>query len=256
MARGTVGRRAASAATVAVVLVLTAASASGQTGYTGAAYFVKTTTAEGERSEAVYLFNSVDVTRGWLRTTVTVPLVVERTRWAVDGVPDVEPEPWTVGFGDPVIRLDVEPFRRGASGLSARFGAAIKAPLASVDEGLSSGEVDVGLGVSVSAGRDRDSVLADVTYWIVGDPPDLPLRNGPSAYVGYARVLDRDYRWSALVSVSGSPALAPGLRAPAQVGIGILRVLRSGAGLGVSVDIGLTDGAADIAVGTSWRMAF
>ena len=70
-----------------------------------------------------------------------------------------------------------------------------------------------------------------------------------------ARVLDARYRWSGIVSVSAAPSAIPGFDPPAQASVAVLRVFGRAA-LGVSFDVGLTDGSADFAVGSTWRFVF
>jgi len=164
--------------------------------------------------------------------------------------------PWASGPGDPFFRVDVAAWRSPERDASLRLSGSIKAPIASVDDGFSSGEVDYAVGVSWSAFRGRQSVLADVTYWVLGDPAGTDYRNIASPYVGYGRVLDSRYRWSAIVSASGSPAVIPGLDPSAQWSVALLRVLGPRASFGVSLDLGLTDSAADFALGGTWRVAF
>lgn len=240
----------------APALFLAAAPARAQTGgYIGSVYFVSADNVEGERSDAMYLLNGFDVEKGRIRASATVPFIVQRIRWTeADGA--AAETPWLSGFGDPFFRVDVAVWRPRARGSSFRLSASIKPPLASVTDGFSSGEVDYAFGASWSSWRGRQSVLADVTYWVVGDPPDTDLRNVPAFYVGYGRVLDSRYRWSAIVSASGSPPLAPGLGSTAQISAAVLRTVGRTGAAGVSVDVGLTGGAADIALGTTWRFAF
>lgn len=252
----TFGRRLRIAGLAVAFVVSAAATSAAQTGgYTGAVYFVTIDTAEGERADAVYILNSLDVEHGRVRGSVTLPWIAQRTAWAVaDDQPlDV---PWQSGLADPTFRVEVEAWRAAARDASLRLSASVKAPLASVEDGFSSGEVDYALGVSWSAFRGRQSVLADVTWWILGDPTAVDYSNVASFYVGYGRVLDRRYRWSAIVSASGSPSVIPGATPPAQVSVALLRGFGDRGALGVSLDLGLTDGAADLAVGTTFRFGF
>jgi hypothetical protein len=249
--RGSVRRPLVRACLVAVV-VLQATAASAQVGYAGSVFFVRLDTAEGDRSDGLFIMNSVDGERGILRASATLPLLAQRSRWAV---PDAEPiqEPWNFGLADPIFRADIGAWRSRAHDSSVRLSGSIKVPIASVDQGFSSGETDYAVGVSWSRFRGRHSVLTDVTYWVVGDTADVNFRNVPSFYVGYGRVLDEQYRWSAIVSASATPAVVPESGHPAQVGIAVLRMLGPGRALGISVHIGLNDSAADLAIGSMWR---
>lgn len=240
---------------VAVVALLLAATASAEVAYSGSTYVVTFRTAEGDRTDAVYLFNSVDFERGRVRGSVTLPVVVQQSRWTDPDRGPVE-TPWQSGVADPMVRADVAVWRSRWQDTSVRASGAVKVPVASVENGYSSGEVDVGVGMSFSTFRGRNSVLADVTYWMLGDASEVAYRNVPAFYVGYARVLDQGYKWSGIVSISGAPSAIPGFDPPAQVSLAVLRVFGRGAALGLSFDAGLTDGSADFAVGTTWRFVF
>lgn len=242
-------------AMVAAAALLWAVPASAQIGYTGSLYVVRIDTPDGDRTDAVYFFTSLDVEHGRLRGTLTVPVVTQRSRWTDPALGPIETG-WDSGLADPTLRMDVEVWRSRWRGTSVRASGSVKLPVASVDDGYSSGEVDVALGLSVSTFRGRSSLLADATYWTLGDPTAIDYRNVPAFYLGYARVLDRGYRWSGIVSVSGAGSAVRGFDAPAQVSVALLRLLGAGAAAGVSLDIGLTDGAADVAVGSTWRFAF
>lgn len=253
--RDPIGWRRLRVAGLAAVALVWATAASAQIGYMGSVYFVRIGESEEDRTDVTYLFNSFDIQTGRVRTSVSIPFLVQQSRW-------VDPEfgpfetPWQSGFADPSVRVDVDVWRNWRRDQSLRASGSVKIPVASVEEGYSSGEVDVAVGVSYSVFRGRNSVLADVTYWMLGDPPDFDYRNVPAFYVGYARVLDRSYRWSGIVSVSGAPSVIPGLDPPAQMSIAVLRVFGPRAALGFSFDIGLTGGASEFALGSTWRFAF
>jgi hypothetical protein len=232
-----------------------ATAASAQIGYTGSLYFVRIDTAEGERTDAVYLFTSVDFERGRFRGSLTVPVIAQQSAWIDPDLGPVETG-WQSGLADPTLRVDAEVWRNRTRDTTLRLSGAVKVPVASVEDGYSSGGTDVAFGLSVATFRGRNSVLADLTFWILGDPADADYRNVPAFYAGYARVLDRNYRWSGIVSVSGAPSAIAGFDPPAQVSLALLRLLGRGAALGVSFDVGLTDGAADFAVGSTWRFVF
>jgi hypothetical protein len=232
-----------------------AVAASAQVGYMGSLYFVRAETAEGERTDAVYLFTSLEVERGRLRGSVTIPVIAQQSRWTDAELGPVETG-WQSGLSDPIVRLDAQVWRTPLRDTSVRLSGAVKVPVASVGDGFSSGKPDVAIGASVSRFRGRNSVLADLTYWILGDPSEIDYRNVPAFYIGYGRVLDGRSRWSGIVSVSGASSATEGFAGPVQLSVAMLRVLSAAAAFGVSVDVGLTDGAADFAVGTTWRVGF
>ena len=249
------GLRCLLVAAIAAAALMRATAASGQVGYTGSVYFVKIDTPDGQRTDAVYIFNSVDFEFGRLRGSATLPVIAQQSAW-VDSVLGSVNTGWQSGLADPTFRIDADVWRTRLRGTSVRVSGSFKAPVASVDDGYSSGEADVAVGISVSTFLGRNGLLADLSYWTLGDPPGVDYRNVPTIYVGYARVLDPAARWSGIVSVSGSPSVIPGAEPTAQVSAAVLRLLGRGASIGLSFDVGLTDGAADFGIGTTWRVAF
>lgn len=240
---------------LAVAALSWSSSAAAQVGYTGSIYFGKMETSDGERTDAVYLINAVDVQRGRVRVSATIPWVLQRSRWTDAALGPVESS-WQSGLSDPTFRIDAEAWRSRGRQTRLRVGGAVKVPVADVESGFSSGETDVAMSLSLSTARGRDSLFADVTFWLMNDAPDAAYRDVPTFYVGYARVLDRGYRWSGLVSVGGGPSVIAGIRAPVQVSAALLRLLGAKGAFGISLDVGVTSGAADYAVASTWRFTF
>ena len=74
--------------------------------------------------------------------------------------------------------------------------------------------------------------------------------------VGYATVVGRGYQWSTIFGISSAASILPGLPTPTQAHVGILRMLRSGAALGATMSVGLSETAADLTAGATWRVSF
>ena len=236
-------------------LLAAATPAAAQIGYSGSVTFVRSRATDGVRSDAVYVFNGVDVPIGPVRASVTVPWIAQQTLLFTDASTTAAGSQWVRGLGDVFVRAEV-PITRRLSPVSAAVSGAVKFPTADADRGLGSGEVDVTFGVTDSATRGRHLVLTDVSYWMLGDSPELEVRSVPALYVGYGVVLGREYRWTATVAVASSVSIVEGYAAPTQLSVGVLRVMRSGAALGMNIGIGLTDTTAAFTVGTSWRLVF
>ena len=242
-------------AVVAAATLSWAAAASAQVGYTGSLFFVKVETTAGDRTDAVYVFNSIDVALGRFRASATLPVIAQQSAWE-DYVAGPVETGWQSGLADPTLRVDAAVWRSRSRDATVRVSGTTKLPVASVDDGFSSGEIDVAVGASASLFRGRNGVLADVTYWMLGDPDGTDYRNVASFYVSFARVLDQRSRWSAIVAVSGAPSAIAGVDPAAQLSFAALRVVGRRGALGISVDVGLTDSAADVAVGSTWRFVF
>ena len=164
------------------------------------------------------------------------------------------PGDYRVDVGDPLLQVGVALHDGGGILRTVGVHALAKAPLADVESGVGTGEWDYGAGVSVGLGGVRTFVLADVSYWIVGDMPDLPLRNPLSYAVSVGRSLG-DGRWSVLGSVLGATTMIEGADAPVSVGLGVGFAPRSTHGFNLGVSVGLTESAADVSSFLGWRVA-
>jgi hypothetical protein len=109
---------------------------------------------------------------------------------------------YQTGVGDPLVRGDVEILRDTASRPSLRLHAAAKLPLMDPGDGFSTGEWDVGSGISLAKRVGHNAVFADVAYWRFGDPPGLELKDAVAYSAAYGRTMPNG-RWSIMASVSG-----------------------------------------------------
>ena len=91
------------------ILLGAASSGSAQTVGYSSSVFVARTTFETEQFDAVYVFNSVDITGGPFRLVASVPFIHQRVTSADSMVDPAAPSTLVTntGFGDPLIRLDV-----------------------------------------------------------------------------------------------------------------------------------------------------
>lgn len=240
----------------AVASAAAVADARAQGAYSGSVYVSRGESADGSGTTAVFWLNGVDVEWRRLRLAAMVPLVRQQITLVDTTTGDRIESEWESGFGDPMFRGDIEAWRSRSGRAAFRLSGTVKVPMASVESGRSSGATDAAVGISLFRSGARESLMADVTYWVVGDTPETAFRNSLGAYVGYGRILDQGRRWSALVSAGVAGAAVTGVRAPAQVTVALLRLVRANAALGISCDIGLTDGAADVALASSWRVGF
>lgn len=217
-------------------------------------YFVRADVADGVRTDAFYILNSLDVERGAIRASATIPVIAQRSVLTQPGTDDIATA-WGTGVADPIFRVDATVWRATGRRTTVRLSGSVKVPLGRVEDGYSSGRTDYAVGASWSHTRGRHSLMTDVTYWVIGDPPDVDVRNVASFYLGYGRILDRSFRTSIVVSGGLTPSIVAGLPSSGQVGVGWLRAIGPSA-LGVSANVGVTEGAADLALGTTWRVTF
>lgn len=158
-----------------------------------------------------------------------------------------------VGVGDPTGRLELALFRGDANRPLINLVGAVKAPLASVNDGFGTGQWDVGGGLSSALRIDGLSILADAVYWRIGNPAGASLRNAVAYAVSVGRPLPSE-RWSVLATVSGASSLWSGLEAPAQLGMGLGYQLESQGSVFVTLAAGLTRTAPAVSTGLGWRV--
>jgi hypothetical protein len=189
--------------------------------------------------------------RGTSSAAVTAPSFAVATR-AEDGSVEV-PASAVTGFaaavGDPTVHLSLQVWDGTRS--SVTLGAGAKIP-ATDTTAFGTGEWDVGAALSLSHRLGFSTLLGvDVSYWHLGDLPDLDLRDpiAVSASVAYLRRTG----WGASGWVSGSRSPIEGFEDTYSLGVGVTRVGSRGA-LGLTVSVGLSETAADFSMGVNWRV--
>jgi hypothetical protein len=242
----------------ALALFCAAPAAAQEIGYT-ASLFLTHAGSPNETYDNVYIFNTMDLTSGRLRFSLSVPwvrqhFVTEDTLSVVDGSVIPGTDTVTSGFGDPLARVDVRIMEDWSRALQVGVVGSVKLPVVDVEGGFGTGEADVGVGVSVFKGTGRNSLLIDALYWKYGDPEGVDFEDTLSYSVGVARMVGTG-NWSAMVSLSGFTTALEGQSPPVQVNVGLLGLVGRRQSLAVSAGFGLTDSAGDFSIGTSWRIS-
>jgi hypothetical protein len=248
-----------SAAVLALIVAGAGAAEAQDVGFTASLFFARTS-GPGATFDSTSVFNSVDLGRGPLRVTFSIPFgryhsVIEPGVNPVDGTVLPGTDTTATGFGDPLIRADVRVIDNPSRGLSLSVAGSIKPPVADPAEGLGTGEMDYAVGASLYRAMGRTALLADALYWVYGDPDGVDYLDGLSFSTGVARTLSASGRWSTLVTVSGFTAGYGDLSAPVQVNVGLLTLVGRRHSLAVSAGIGVTESASDFSVGASWRIS-
>jgi hypothetical protein len=128
--------------------------------------------------------------------------------------------------------------------------ASVKVPV--VEAGaFGTGEWDVGAAASLSRFVGRRTMLGiDVSYWHLGDMPELPLDDTVTGTLTVGQALGR--AWTASLSLSGGQSSIAGLPAPWWAGLLVGRAFSRGM-WGLTASVGLSDGAPDFTAGLVWR---
>lgn len=226
-------------------------------GYSGSISTARTD-VPGATYGGLYFFNSIDVGRGPVRVTMSVPWIRLHTATdaavsPTDGTTIPATDATTAGFGDPLARVDVRVVDRPASALQVGVAGAAKFPVVAAETGRGTGELDAAVGITAYKGLGRSSLMLDALYWKYGDPEGVDFPDAFSYSLAVGRILDRAGRWSTMVSLAGFSAGYDGLSPPVLLNVAMLRLLGRQS-LSVSASVGLTDSATDFAIGTTWRI--
>ena len=174
------------------------------------------------------------------RTDGTCPVVTtpngKRTR-------TVQTRTTESGLGDLVLRGRYYVLDEGALLPTVALTAKIKFPTADRDRGLGTGEFDEGLGIELSRKlSDAWIGFVDVGYTVLGDPPDVNLRNQWNYDVGAGYYVTKALLAS--VYYEGWTAALPGLSSPRDL-LFALNLATNPIRLNASIARGLSDGSPD-----------
>jgi len=156
------------------------------------------------------------------------------------------------GLGDPVLELDYlvigGPAARDALGVFA----AAKVPIAAVDTTYGTGEWDTGAGLGFSHSGVGCSVLAEISYWLLGDPEGVDFEDPVRLRLEVVRPFGAVWRGS--LAVDGSTEVIDGAGSSVVLEARALRRFSRAAEAGFSIAVGLTDGAPDVVASIEWRL--
>ncbi|HSQ29645.1 MAG TPA: hypothetical protein VLN49_07345 [Gemmatimonadaceae bacterium] len=158
-----------------------------------------------------------------------------------------------VGIGDPVGRAEIALVPTDAGTTQLSLVGSVKAPLSDVNHGFSTGQWDVGAGLSASKSIGTMMLFADAMYWSLGNPAGASLRDVVAYSVAVGHALP-GFHWSVLGNITGATSYWPGLDAPVQAGIGVGYRLESGSSLNALGAFGLTRTAPTLSLGLGWRV--
>jgi outer membrane putative beta-barrel porin/alpha-amylase len=147
------------------------------------------------------------------------------------------------GLGDIVLRGRYYVLDEQALLPTVALTAKIKFPTADRDRGLGTGEFDEGLGVELSRTFSNAWIgFADLGYTVLGDPPDVNLRNQWNYDVGAGYYVTKQLLLSAYYE--GWTAVLPGLSSPRDL-LFAVNLTANPIRLNASIARGLSDGSPD-----------
>ena len=173
---------------------------------------------------------------------------------AADTVPDSLSVAGTgameIRAGDPMFGATLATFEGNGAVRSFGVEAWTKVPVTSVESGVGTGAWDYGAGASLVLGNGRALFFANATWWVLGDMPDLELRDA----LFYSLALGVPIRgaWSLLTSASASTSIIAGSDPPVSAHLLVSRSLSDGAAFSLGAGVGLSESASDFTVSLGW----
>lgn len=157
---------------------------------------------------------------------------------------------YEVNVADPMFGASLTAYEGFGAVRSLGFDAYAKAPIASVESGVGSGEWDYGAGASLALGSGETLLFANATYWILGDMPDLELEDALFYSLAVGHSLNDN--WSLLASASSSTRIIAGSDPPASVNLSFSRRLTEGASINFGAGAGITETASAFSATIGW----
>lgn len=173
-----------------------------------------------------------------------------------DQVPDTLRRTET-GIGDPTlgVRLGILGGDDSEGKTMVDLSVEVKAPLADTAAGLGTGEWDFGGGISVSSLIGNTMLFADLSYWVLGEPPGYTLINPWSLGLGIGyKIPETDL--SLILSAFGSTPIVEETSSLFGVGAGATYSFSRTFSINGSTTVGLTDPALDFTGSIGWRVRF
>lgn len=266
------------AAAGAMLMALAAVPAAGGTiSYTGSLQMARGTYIFTLPTSGYFFFNGLTYSSKTFTLAATIPLIYQTTPYVsytgVGVLPSGGTESSSVnqrqgrepvlvpevvaykqyGLGDPVIMAGLTLAKEGRAVPAVQISAQIKAPLASVDQGFGTGEWDYSAGVGLSKRIGNAFLFADVSYWILGDLPDLELRNAWSYAVSLGHAFSGG-KYAFMASYSGITEVIAGVAPPASLGLGLSLRVGGKSSVMLNAAVGTSEASPDLSLSLGWSI--
>jgi hypothetical protein len=160
-----------------------------------------------------------------------------------------------VGVGDPLLSANVKVTEGGKIMPMISLTGSVKPPLVDAEQGFGTGEWDYGAGVSLGENLKGTYLFADLSYWILGDYPDLELQDPVNYSLAVGRPL-KEGNYIAMISYSGSTPILDDVNPPQQVDLSLSYLFVSGSSLMWDVGFGLSESSPDFSASMGWGIEF
>jgi hypothetical protein len=159
------------------------------------------------------------------------------------------------GIGDPTVSLGLRLLKESKLFPNVQLVVQAKLPLASIEKGFGTGEWDYSGGLSLSKALGKTFLFVDMYYWMLGDLPDLELKDTVSYSIALGQPLSGG-KYALLVSYSGSTNIISEVAPPSFLGFGFSYRIDAKKSLMLNASLGLTESAPDFSVSLGWNIGF
>lgn len=159
-------------------------------------------------------------------------------------------------LGDPLLTLGRDLWTSAGGEHRLGMQGFAKLPLAPVSSGVGTGAADVGAALSASVTLGRTMLALDVSHWVIGNLPNLELRDitGAMFGIGHAFGWSRQHALTATVGVATAAVARSTAPQTATIVYGFLN--EDGRSLNIGVAHGLTESSAEWTAWIGWQQPF
>lgn len=275
----------AAAGVVLLTLAAVPPAFAGTFSYTGSFQLAQGSYYFDQTTRGFYLFNGFTFVSDVLTVSASIPLIYQSTPYVSysgvgvlpsggmessvvgsqsgrrpGGNPVILPEAETLqysqfGVGDPLVRLGVRLWKESRFLPSVELSGQAKLPLANMEAGFGTGTWDYGAGLSLSKKLGGAILFADVSYWTLGDLPELEILDPWSYALSLGLPLSRG-KAALLFSYFGLTRIIEGVEPPSAVGAGLSFKVGPKSSLMINGSFGLSESSPDFTASFGWALGF
>ena len=248
--------------------------------YSGSIQYARGNYIFDQTTSSMFMFNGFSFSSEGLNLSASIPVIFQSTPYVsysgVGILPSggsehtqvsgkqgknqevILPEPVDYeqfGIGDPTVSLGLRLLKESKLFPNVQLVVQAKLPLASIEKGFGTGEWDYSGGLSLSKALGKTFLFVDMYYWMLGDLPDLELKDTVSYSIALGHPLSGG-KYALLVSYSGSTNIISEVTPPSFLGFGFSYRIDAKKSLMLNASLGLTESAPDFSVSLGWNIGF
>ena len=248
--------------------------------YSGSIQYARGNYIFDQTTSSMFMFNGLSFSSEGLNLSVSIPVIFQSTPYVsysgVGILPSggsehtqvsgrkgknqevILPEPVDYeqfGIGDPSVSLGIRLLKESKLLPTVQLVVQAKLPLASIEKGFGTGEWDYSGGLSLSKALGKTFLFVDMYYWMLGDLPDLELKDTVSYSIALGQPLSGG-KYALLFSYSGSTNIISEVASPSFLGFGFSYRIDAKKSLMLNASAGLTESVPDFSVSLGWNIGF